>query len=138
MGVSDITTVIKPSQAVAPKAESTNWAPPAKQTRKIDTSKFADFVDISKLDKRPSPVFRADPQYPSEMKRSGIGGHVVLECIVASDGSAQDAMAVSSTNQEFEKPAVDALLKWRFQPGMKDGRKRSTKVRLTINFTPPS
>lgn len=134
VGVSDITTVIKPAPPVAPKAESTNWAPPSKQTRALDTNKFKEFVDFNKLDKKPQARSQIPPRYPFELKRQGIQGECTVQFFVDENGEVSDPVVVSSSHQEFQKPCLDAVLQWRFSPGMKNGRKVATRMQQAFPF----
>ncbi len=134
VGVSDITTVIKPTPPVAPKAESQNWNPPSKQTRALDTNKFKDFVDLNKLDKKPQARSQMAPRYPFELKRQGVSGDCTVQFIVTSTGEVADAVVVSSTHKDFEKPCLDAVMQWKFTPGMKDGRKVTTRMQQMFPF----
>ncbi|HLP03006.1 MAG TPA: energy transducer TonB [Opitutaceae bacterium] len=134
VGVSDITTVIKPQPPVAPKAESTNWAPPSKTTRAIDSSKFKEFVDFAKLDKKPQARSQTPPRYPFELKRQGIQGECTVQFFVDENGVVSDPVVVSSTHQEFQKPCIDAVMQWRFSPGMKNGRKVATRMQQAFPF----
>ena len=134
IGVSDITTVIKPAPPVAPKAESTTWAPPSKQTRQIDTSRFKEFVDFGKLDKKPQARSQIAPRYPFELKRQGISGECTVQFFVDENGVVSDPVEVSASHREFVKPCIDAVLQWRFSPGMKNGRKVATRMQQTFPF----
>ena len=134
VGVSDITTVIKPAPPVAPKQGSTNWNPPSKQTRALDSSKFKEFVDFNKLDKKPQARSQIAPRYPFELKRQGISGDCTIQFFVDENGVVSDPVEVSSTHREFVKPCFDAVMQWRFTPGMKNGRKVATKMQQTFPF----
>ncbi len=134
IGVSDITTVIKPSPPVAPKADSVAWSPPSKTTRSLDSSKFKEFVDFNKLDKKPTARSQIAPRYPFELKRQGISGQCTVEFFVDANGVVSDPVAVSSSHQEFVKPCLDAVMQWRFSPGMKNGRKVATRMRQMFPF----
>ena len=134
IGVSDITTVIKPAPPVAPKAESTTWAPPSKQTRSLDTSRFKEFVDFGKLDKKPQARSQMAPRYPFELKRQGISGECTVQFFVDENGVVSDPVEVSASHREFIKPCLDAVLQWRFTPGMKNGRKVATRMQQTFPF----
>lgn len=134
VGVSDITTVIKPSPPVAPKADSVAWSPPSKTTRSLDSSKFKEFVDFAKLDKKPVARSQIAPRYPFELKRQGISGQCTVEFFVDADGRVSDPIAVSTSHQEFVKPCMDAVMQWRFSPGMKNGRKVATRMRQMFPF----
>ncbi len=134
VGVSDITTVIKPAPPVAPKEGSTTWAPPSKTTRAPDSSKFKEFVDFNKLDKKPVARSQIPPRYPFELKRQGISGDCTIQFFVDENGVVSDPVEVSSTHREFVKPCFDAVMQWRFTPGMKNGRKVATKMQQTVPF----
>ena len=105
--------------------------PTARQT---GLGKGIEVFDISKLDQAPIPKFRAQPQYPFEMRRAGVEGTVIVEFIVDSKGDARNAFAVRSTQREFEQSAVQAVNKWKFHPGRKGGRAVNTRMQIPIVF----
>ena len=134
VGVSDITAVIKPAPPVAPKQGSTTWAPPSKQTRAPDSSKFKEFVDFAKLDKKPQARSQPGPRYPFELKRQGISGECTVQFFVDENGVVSDPIVVSASHEEFKKPCLDAVMQWRFSPGMKNGRKVATRMQQQFPF----
>ena len=91
--------------------------------------------DIDALDQKPLARFQARPQYPYAMRRSGISGWAVIDFIVDTNGDVQNAFAIRSSNREFEAAAVQAVSKWRFKPGQKDGRAVPTHMQVPIVFT---
>ncbi|HEY1791759.1 MAG TPA: energy transducer TonB [Opitutaceae bacterium] len=91
--------------------------------------------DISKLDQAPQPKFQARPTYPFEMRRQGISGSVNVDFIVDTDGNVRNATAVHSSQREFEAPAVQAVSKWKFKPGRKNGHAVFTHMQVPIVFT---
>ena len=134
VGVSDITAVIKPAPPVAPKQGSTNWAPPSKTTRAVDTGKFKEFVDFAKLDKKPQARSQPGPRYPFELKRQGISGQCTVQFFVDENGVVSDPVVISASHEEFKKPCLDAVMQWRFTPGMKNGRKVATRMQQQFPF----
>ncbi len=93
-----------------------------------------DLFDIANLDQAPSPKFQGPPNYPFEMRRAGISGEVTVAFIVGSSGDVVEAYAIKSTQREFEQPAVQAVLKWKWRPGRKGGRAVNTKMAIPIAF----
>lgn len=93
-----------------------------------------DLFDIANLDQVPSPKYQANPVYPFEMRRAGVSGEVTVAFIVGSSGDVVEAYAVKSTQREFEQPAVQAVLKWKFRPGRKGGRAVNTRMSVPIVF----
>ena len=58
----------------------------------------------------------------------------VSNVIISEKGRVEDPRVESSTRVEFEKPALDALKRWRFKPGEKDGQPVRTYLRQPIRF----
>ena len=91
--------------------------------------------DISKLDQMPEPRLQARPQYPFEMRRAGIAGEVLVDFIVDTNGDVRNAFAVHSSQREFEASAVQAVSKWKFRAGRKNGHAVFTHMQVPIVFS---
>ena len=63
-----------------------------------------------------------EPQYSDEARQAGIEGSVTLEAIVRKDGTVEILRVVKSLDPTLDLNAIEALLQWRFRPGMKDGQ----------------
>ncbi len=79
-------------------------------------------------------ISQAGPRYPQAAQRAGAAGTVQVEFTVATDGSVSDARVVSTDTprqfqREFEKEALSAVRRWRFQPIA-----QATTSRRTISF----
>lgn len=131
-----VDSFVQPIQPPPPESMKPNTGvvsiPTARQT---GLGQGIEVFDISKLDQAPVPKFRARPQYPFEMRRAGITGEVIVEFIVDTQGNARNAFAVRSTQREFEQAAVQAVNKWKFRPGRKNGRAVNTRMQVPIVFT---
>ena len=90
--------------------------------------------DASELEKKPEPVSQAAPAYPAELRKAKIDGVVTVLFIVSEEGRVEDARIENSTRPEFEKPALDAIRKWRFRPGVKGGQPVRTYSRIPMRF----
>lgn len=90
--------------------------------------------EISELDKAPIALVQIAPMYPEALKRAGVGGKVMAEFIVTKNGRVAKAKINESTNFEFEKPVIEALRRWQFQPGVKDDINVNTRVRIPFYF----
>lgn len=93
-----------------------------------------DVVDAGDLEKRPEPMSQVAPAYPAELRKAKIEGLVTLLCLLNEEGRVEDARIENSSRPEFEKPALDAIRKWRFRPGMKDGQPVRTYFRMPMRF----
>ena len=91
--------------------------------------------EIGDLDEPPRPLARLDPIYPPQARMRKAEGHVVVEFVVAADGSVRDVAVISSQPGElFVSSAVRAIERWRFVPGNKDGESVATRVRQRVEF----
>ncbi len=82
----------------------------------------------------PQAIKRVNPEYPWALRLNGNKGDVVLEFVVDSTGEVRNPSIVQSTHPEFEAPAIEALLKWKFKPAIVDGRPVNTRMRQPIHF----
>ncbi len=79
-------------------------------------------------------VSNPGPRYPQAAQRAGVAGSVQVEFTVNTDGSVGNVRAVSSDGprqyqREFEREALNAVKRWRFQPVAE-----ATTTRRTIAF----
>jgi protein TonB len=78
------------------------------------------------------PVSTPAPRYPAEALRAGQSGEVQVEFTVASDGSVTNARVVrSNPPRVFDREAVAAVKRWRFEP-----LPAPVTTRRTIGFNP--
>lgn len=93
-----------------------------------------DAFDVADLEKRPEAVSQVAPAYPTELRKAKVEGAVTLVFILDETGRVEDPRVENSSRPEFEKPALDAIRKWRFRPGQKDGKAVRTYIRIPIRF----
>lgn len=91
--------------------------------------------DPSSLDQQPVAQVRTPPPYPSEMRRLGVSGEVVVDFIVDASGNVRNAHAVRSTQREFEPAAEQGVSRWKFKPGRKGGHAVNTHMQVPIVFS---
>ncbi len=77
----------------------------------------------------PKLVTKVNPIYPSEAKKAGIQGIVVLRATIERDGSVSK-LEVLRGNPQLVKAAIEAVQKWRYAPVEK-----ALTTDVTINFT---
>jgi len=94
----------------------------------------ADIIDYRRLDRVPAVRMQASPEYPFEMRHQGIDGTVEVEFVVDTDGRVCGARVVSATNRAFEEPALKAVARWRFEPGLVNGRKVKFRMSVPLVF----
>ena len=97
-----------------------------------------DAFNVADLEKRPEAVSQVAPTYPEELKKAKVEGVVTLLFVLDETGRVEDPRVENSTRPEFEKPALDAIRKWRYSPGMKDGQAVRTYIKVPIRFRMPT
>ena len=76
-----------------------------------------------------------NPEYPAYAQRRGIEGRVILMVDVRADGTAAHvAVAESSSHESLDAAAVEAVRRWTFQPGRRDGVPVESRVQVPITF----
>jgi periplasmic protein TonB len=90
--------------------------------------------DVADLEKRPEPVSQVAPVYPAELRKAKVEGVVTLVFVLNETGRVEDPRVETSSRPEFEKPALEAIRKWRFSPGQKDGQAVRTYIRIPMRF----
>jgi len=85
-------------------------------------AKAAIGFSTDQLDHPPEVRYQPAPQYPYEMRMGSIEGQVDLKLYVDTNGRVFDVEVVRSTNPGFIQAAVEAVRKWRFEPGLRKGK----------------
>ncbi|MBW8782941.1 MAG: energy transducer TonB [Verrucomicrobia bacterium] len=99
-------------------------------------SGLGNIFELANLDQVPEHRLPpAKPFYPPELRRASIEGKVTVGFIIDVSGNVRDPYIVSSTNRDFEKPALDCVLRWKFSPGKKNGVAVNSHVTTLISFT---
>ena len=91
-------------------------------------------INWKDLDRHPRATAQTAPDYPLAMQQQGIGGTVMVDFEVNSEGKVVRAEAASFTRREFVEAALRAVRNWRFEPGKRDGRPVSFRMTVPIEF----
>ncbi len=97
-----------------------------------------DAFSVADLEKRPELLGAVPPVYPDTLRKARVEGSVTLVFVLDEIGRVLDPRVESSTHKEFEAPALEAIRKWKFKPGIKDGQPVRTFLRQPIRFRLPS
>jgi TonB family protein len=91
-------------------------------------------ADLGKNGKRPKLIKPVDPDYPSLMSRAGLIGTVNIRFVIDRSGNVRNPYVTESNNPWFERPAIDAIMKWKFQPGEFNGQPVFVMAEQKIEF----
>jgi protein TonB len=89
---------------------------------------------LAEIDQKPRPIYQAAPVYPAGKRASEVVVSVVF--VVDTTGKVTNPRVEKSTHPAFEKPALDAIKQWKFEPAIKAGQRVSCKMRVPIRFQP--
>ena len=89
---------------------------------------------IADLDQAPRVVYQPAPEYPNELRHKKIAGTVYLLFLVDQGGRVTTPIVQKSTNPAFERPALQAVKRWRFEPGKHNGQTVQFRMRVPITF----
>ena len=84
--------------------------------------------------KSPKLLKKVDPVYPEELKEEGIQGVVVLKCRTDKEGNVEAVKVLKSENSMLNKPAVDAVKQWKYEPMYIKGKPHGVVFTVTMKF----
>lgn len=87
------------------------------------------------VDYAPRPVEQVRPTYPPELRGAKIEGEARIAIVIDSDGVVRNPEVVFATRPEFGQAALEAVIQWKFLPGIKGGRKVNTRLVVPIVFS---
>lgn len=83
---------------------------------------------------QPLPLYKPDPDYSEEARKAKFQGTVVLAIVVDEKGLPRDVKVVRPLGLGLDQKAIEAVEKWRFRPGMKDGKPVAVYATIEVNF----
>src|SRR5262245_13749827 len=89
---------------------------------------------LDEIDQKPRAIFQASPIYPSEMRGKKIEWVVTLIFLVDASGKVTNPKVEKSSASAFDRPALDAIKRWKFEAGVKGGQRVPCGMRETIRF----
>jgi protein TonB len=82
-----------------------------------------------------TPLVRVPPDYPFKALMDGIEGYVILRFIVTETGSVEDPEVLRAEPPNlFERAARRAVLRWKYQPQIRDGKPARVISITRVNF----
>jgi TonB family protein len=82
----------------------------------------------------PRPIYEPDPEYSEEARKAKYQGTVVLAIVVDRSGHPRDVRIARSLGMGLDEKAIEAVQKWNFTPGVKDGVPVAVRVNIEVNF----
>ena len=82
----------------------------------------------------PSIVYRVEPTYSEEARKAKYQGSVFIQIVVDENGDVKDIRVVRPLGLGLDEKAIEAVAKWRFKPGMKDGKPVAVIANVEVSF----
>lgn len=90
--------------------------------------------NLADLDRPPEPVVQPAPVFPFNLKREAIQGRVRVEFVVDTEGRVHQPFVIESSHPGFDEAACTGVARWKFRPGIRNGRKVNTRMQVPIVF----
>lgn len=85
----------------------------------INVPQFSDFGS----NQQAMPLYRVEPRYPARAMKKGAEGYVVILFTIDQQGRPTDIKVTEAKPRRlFEKEAIRALRKWKYQPKVVEGK----------------
>jgi protein TonB len=82
----------------------------------------------------PTLIYKIEPEYSEEARKAKHQGTVVLYIVVDEKGMPQNLRVIRPIGLGLDEKAIEAVQKWRFKPGLKDGRPVAVAATIEVNF----
>ena len=82
----------------------------------------------------PSILYKVEPEYSEEARKAKFQGTVVIQLVVDEKGNPRDMKVIRPLGLGLDQKAIEAVEKWRFRPGQKDGKSVAVFATIEVNF----
>ncbi|HVG85738.1 MAG TPA: TonB family protein [Vicinamibacterales bacterium] len=121
------------SEAVTAREAAERKASAAKAAEAKRAATTAAAVRAGKDVRQPVKIKDVAPVYPATAKSARVGGTVVIEATIDTDGKVTDAHVVKSVPL-LDQAALDAVRQWEYRPSTVGGKPVPVLVTVNVNF----
>jgi TonB family protein len=82
----------------------------------------------------PTVIHKVEPEYSEEARQRKFQGTVILFIVVDAEGKPRDLRVIRPLGLGLDQKAIEAVEKWKFKPGMKDGKPVAVQATIEVNF----
>lgn len=100
----------------------------------LDGAQLDQAFSLAEIDQKPRVVYQVSPTFPADLRGRKIEGLVTLTFTVDVDGKVQEPRVEKSTHPSFDRPALEAVRKWKFEPALRAGKRAACRMRVPIRF----
>jgi TonB family protein len=77
---------------------------------------------------------KVEPEYSEEARKAKWQGTVELQIVVDEHGVPKEMRVTRALGLGLDQKALEAVAKWRFKPGMRDGKPVPVIATVQVNF----
>jgi len=82
----------------------------------------------------PSLIYKVEPEYSEEARKAKFQGTVLLYVEVDETGKPRNIRVIRPLGLGLDQKAIEAVEKWKFSPGKKDGKPVAVQAQIEVNF----
>jgi TonB family protein len=82
----------------------------------------------------PEILSKVDPEYSEEARKAKFSGTVLLRIVVDAAGRVSEAKVIRGIGLGLDEKAIEAVNKWKFKPGVKNGAPVPVVASIEVNF----
>ncbi len=82
----------------------------------------------------PQLLYKIEPEFSEEARKAKHQGVVVLAIVVDASGNVRNVRVRQSLGLGLDEKAIDAVSRWRFRPGILNGKPVITEAIVQVNF----
>ena len=82
----------------------------------------------------PAVLAKVEPEYSEEARKAKFQGTVMLYIEVDENGKPKNLRVVRALGLGLDEKAIEAVSKWKFRPGFKDGKPVTVAATVEVNF----
>ena len=79
-------------------------------------------------------ILKVEPEYSEEARKAKFQGTVILFVVVDEKGNPRELKVIRPLGLGLDQKAIEAVEKWKFRPGMKDGKPVAVQATIEVNF----
>lgn len=82
----------------------------------------------------PVVIHKVEPEFSEEARKAHYSGSVLIRVDVDAMGNPRNIRIIRSVGMGLDDRAVEAVSKWRFKPGTKDGKPVAVQATIDVSF----
>jgi TonB family protein len=122
------------AQAAGQQAESARRAATREGMARLQAGRGPEVFRVGAGVSAPKLLSKVEPQYTEEARFARFQGTVVVYAEIGADGLAHNLQVIRGLGLGLDEKALEAIDRWRFHPGSKDGNPVTVAATIEVNF----